>query len=436
MQDTFKIPKLKGSQNYDIWSIRIQAIIIEKGYSNYILEDTSSNILEENALKTTAIIKLALEDGPLLQTRFISNPYTLQISLENLYRAKGFSSEFILSKELINTTLNYYKGNLEEYLNAFKRVVNNLEARGINLPKKFIIALLLNNLNKDYKYVVTIITQSIRVTDNINLEEIISQLLDKSRRITSIRTSKNYLPSYRNSNTISNNSKVNNSNYSRDVEMSLNTSNTTSKNNSKKGTSSNSKKELKCNFCNYKGHKESTCYKKFPNLREKQVNITTREEEQILATSINSSSIKNKSSTIDFILDSGATIHTCYIKELFTSIRPTNISIKQGNTNKIIKAEGIGGINVLFTSTKRLVKLENVLYVPSLGVNLLSLSKITSRGYNLSFYKDNCYINTPNKDLLAKGSYKQGVSYFSTRSTNNNVLNNSNSLTILSTIEE
>ena len=27
MQDTFKIPKLKGSQNYDIWSIRIQAII-------------------------------------------------------------------------------------------------------------------------------------------------------------------------------------------------------------------------------------------------------------------------------------------------------------------------------------------------------------------------------------------------------------------------
>lgn len=88
------------------------------------------------------------------------------------------------------------------------------------------------------------------------------------------------------------------------------------------------------------------------------------------------------------------------------------------------------------TSTKKLVKLNNVLYVSSLGVNLLSLSKITSKGYNLSFYKDNCYIYTPNKDLLAKGSCKQGFNYFSTKSTNNNVLNNNSNFTILSTIEE
>ena len=149
MQDTFKIPKLKGSLNYDIQSIRIQAIRIDKGFTRYIAEDlaiytNSIEQLEEEALKTTAIIKLALEDGPLLQTRFITNPYTLWITLENLYKAKGISSEFILSKELIKTTLDYYRGNLEDYINAFKRIVNNLESREIILPKKFIIALLLN----------------------------------------------------------------------------------------------------------------------------------------------------------------------------------------------------------------------------------------------------------------------------------------------------
>ena len=86
------------------------------------------------------------------------------------------------------------------------------------------------------------------------------------------------------------------------------------------------------------------------------------DEEQVLATS--TSSINNYSNnTIDFILNSGATIHTCYIKELFTSIKPTTVSIKWGNTDKYIKAAGIGDIRLVFTSTNKLVKLTNVLYI-------------------------------------------------------------------------
>lgn len=262
MLDTFKIPKLKGSLNYDIWSIRITASIIERGFSNYIARNLAvsyNNIeqLEEDALKTTALIKLALEDDSLLQSRFINNPYILWISLENLYKATGFSSEFILSKELISTTLNLYKGNLEEYINAFKRVVNNLESGQIILSKKFITALLLNNLNKDYEYVVTIITQTIRTTDSeINLENIISQLLDESRRLKSIRKNNNYSNNsnnYNYFNSKNNNSNSNskkNSNYSNEVEMSLNTST-----NKKSSKNTKCNKDLKCNYCSYKGKK-------------------------------------------------------------------------------------------------------------------------------------------------------------------------------------
>jgi len=85
MADTiFKIPKLKGSSNYDIWSIRIEAILIREGYysimsntdfTSLTLEETT--LLEEKLTKATSIIKLSLEDGPLLQTRFISNPSIL-----------------------------------------------------------------------------------------------------------------------------------------------------------------------------------------------------------------------------------------------------------------------------------------------------------------------------------------------------------------------
>ena len=160
------------------------------------------------------------------------------------------------------------------------------------------------------------------------------------------------------------------------------------------------------------------------------------EEEQVLATS--TSSINNYSNnTIDFILNSRATIHTCYIKELFTSIKPTTVSIKWGNTDKSIKAAGIGDISLVFTSTNKLVKLTNVLYIPELGVNLLSLNLITSKGFNLLFNKNSCYITTLENSLLAKGSYKKGVSYFTASSNKVIPINYRNrELIVLNSIEE
>ena len=125
------------------------------------------------------------------------------------------------------------------------------------------------------------------------------------------------------------------------------------------------------------------------------------------------SSSYNTKNEISFILDSGATIHTCCNKNLFSSNNSTTTSIKWGNTNETIKASGVGSISLVFTSTNQKVVLENVLYIPELGVNSLSLSLITSKNYSLSFNKQNCYVYTPNNTLLAKGNYKRGVSVFS-----------------------
>ena len=76
MADTiFKIPKLRGSSNYDIWSIRIQSILVEKGYLEVIAENFIDKALDNTAQiealkviasKATTLIKLSLEDGPLL----------------------------------------------------------------------------------------------------------------------------------------------------------------------------------------------------------------------------------------------------------------------------------------------------------------------------------------------------------------------------------
>ena len=442
----FKVPKLKGSQNYDLWSIRISAILVEKDCGDCIFEEPSVITIKEKSDKATALIKLSLEDGPLLQTRFISEPKTLWDSLKNLYESKGFSSEFILSKELINNSLNNNKGNLEAYLNSFKRISNSLEAKDIKLPDKFLVALLLNNLNKEYEYIVAVITQDLRVNNytTIDLDEIMRNLLDEARRLNSIK-SKNYSfnTNYSN-NTISNNKANisnpnnkaytrNNSDYSNDIEMAMNTSNT------KKFKKSSNNTSKTCSYCNIKGHLEHTCYKKFPHLNpnKKSINNTrvSKEKETILATNSISKYNIESSTTIDFILDSGATIHTCYIKELFSNIKPTNKFIKWGNTTKDIAASGIGDIKLYFNSTNSIILLKDVLYVPELGVNLLSVNLITSKNLTLSFNKDNCIIYLPNKAILAIGYYINGVSVFKATSSKliKSYNNKNKTLAILST---
>ena len=83
--DTTKLPKLQGISNYDIWSIRIEALLIDKGYYDVMTTETSSlnldleenKILKEKANKATAYIRLTLGDGPLLQTRYITDPNIL-----------------------------------------------------------------------------------------------------------------------------------------------------------------------------------------------------------------------------------------------------------------------------------------------------------------------------------------------------------------------
>jgi hypothetical protein len=175
-ESVLKISKLAGSANWDLWSIRMEAVLTEKGYLAIMVDPPNQEKEKDpdyiqQAAKATAYIRLALADGPLLQTRNIANPYYLWVALKNLYESKGFSSEFLICKELFNTRLQN-TDNLEDYLAKIRRLIDDLKAKNIILPDRFIAAYILNNLTKDYENMVAIITQSIRSTSTINLEDL------------------------------------------------------------------------------------------------------------------------------------------------------------------------------------------------------------------------------------------------------------------------
>ena len=106
---------LKGEKNYELWSICIKALLaslklvfylIIQDYDTVPVIEGENTILESNNfIKTTSIIKLNCDEGPLLQIQYINKSYDIWMALQNLYSLKEFSSEFFLYCQLLETTL-------------------------------------------------------------------------------------------------------------------------------------------------------------------------------------------------------------------------------------------------------------------------------------------------------------------------------------------
>jgi hypothetical protein len=151
-------------------------------------------------------------------------------------------------------------------------------------------------------------------------------LLDKARRLSSIKLKIFGFNANYTSNTSNNKANASNPNYisfkrgcDNNIKIAINTNNYKTK---------FSKSKLVCSNGKKLGYLEKTCFVKYlyiKNYNKKTINNTkVSKKETVLATSI----AKNNIDSINFVLDSGATIYTRCIKDLFTSIIPTKKYIK------------------------------------------------------------------------------------------------------------
>ncbi len=116
-----------------------------------------------------------------MQINYIKTPHDLQEALKHLYHPSGFVSEFLVIKDLVNTTLDSCNRNVEKYLNKIKRQQDNLLTKKIAIPKKVIFAFVLNNLSEEYNATIDIITASFGKNSSINLEDLFSKILESTR---------------------------------------------------------------------------------------------------------------------------------------------------------------------------------------------------------------------------------------------------------------
>ena len=89
-------------------------------------------------------------------------------------------------------------------------------------------------------------------------------------------------------------------------------------------------------------------------------------------------------------IDSGCSTHLCRDRGIFESIVATDKKISLANSASA-KVKGKGAVNVK-TSTRKSVRFKEVLHVPELRTNLLSVSKMTDAGNTVKFYKTHAII--------------------------------------------
>ncbi|GMI78607.1 hypothetical protein HRI_001530000 [Hibiscus trionum] len=153
--------------------------------------------------------------------------------------------------------------------------------------------------------------------------------------------------------------------------------------------------DAKCTKCNQMGHEAVICRSKNQHHDEEAKIADQEEEDQLFVATCFVSSESNES----WLIDSGCTNHMTHDKELFRDLKPTNITkIRIGN-GEYISVKGKGTVAITSCSGTKLI--HDVLFVPKIQQNLLSVGQLIERGFKVVFEDKYCLIkDAANQDIF------------------------------------
>ncbi|TXG46863.1 hypothetical protein EZV62_026157 [Acer yangbiense] len=124
-------------------------------------------------------------------------------------------------------------------------------------------------------------------------------------------------------------------------------------------------------------------------------------ETLLLACNMAEDGAKNK-----WFLDSGCSNHMCGEKEMFTQLDESfTSSVKFGN-DTMVPMMGKGKISITLKDGSQNA-ISDVLFVPNLHKNLLSVGQLSEKGYDIQIHTGICTINSAQNGLIAKVKMSQ-----------------------------
>ena len=403
---TVSIAPLNGS-NYPTWKLQCKMALMKDGLWT-IVDGTESPPTEHETDRyrkfvgrrdrALAIIVLSIEPSLLYLLGDPENPVAVWEKLANQFQKKTWANKLELRRKLYSLHLKEGES-VQNHVKAMMEIFESLAVIGDPVSEEDRVVQLLASLPDSFNMLVTALEANPEVP---SMETVTERLLHEERKIKGREE------------TVTRHTKA---------MMAHN--------------SFGRKKKFTCHYCGIPGHFKRNCRKLASELatsnekRDKSGCKTKREvTHKANKATCGSNDIHNSSSEDDalvvchalsarskgnWIVDSGATCHMCNDRKLFTKFecleKSQEVTLGDGHA---LEATGQGTVSLEMTlpdgNTNRCI-LHNVLYVPKLSYNLLSVTKVSEHGKVIKFDDSGCQILNKHDKHIAVAS-KLGNLYY------------------------
>ncbi|THH12525.1 hypothetical protein EW146_g7606 [Bondarzewia mesenterica] len=400
----YDVPALEDDgSNFPSWKFRTQKVLEIRGLWDVVktgavapAKGTSQHAeWEVKDREAGAQISLTLKDEPLNTVMDAKTAKDAWDKIHTRYEGKGEQKVAYLISELFRGTLTD-DSPLEPQINAMRRVSHTLHSLGHELEDKLVAVAIMLSLPPSYDTLRTILTSQ---GSALTIETVMSQVLQEEQRRREMSPTSAFAahtfgskPGFKHP------------------------TSSTYANSSKPKTKDKSKKPY-CKHCRFSGHTREECRKyaakqaaegkgEKSTMGDDKAKIA-RDSEEPIRTFMAQEHLSKRNDLADrWVVDSGATRTMSSKRYWFHTYRELETPRKVWlGDNSYIIATGIGRILTEMCANRRWsrVILQDVLHVPDLHGNLLSVPQLASRGARVQFIGDRCEIFDQVGDLTCEG---------------------------------
>lgn len=373
------IEKLIGRQNYNTWQFAVQTYLEHEELWAAVLGEEAD---AKKVTKAKSKIILLIDPINYVHVRSCTTAKDVWKKLQAAFEDSGLTRRVGLLRTLCTTKLENFSS-VEEYVNTIMTTAHRLNAIDFTVTDEWIGTFLLSGLPDEYRPMIMGIESS---GTKITGDSIKAKLL-QDVKVSSGGESNAFLSS-----------KYGNHRRAKSVGS--------SKHHKQESNSSSSSSRIRCYNCNQYGHKSAECAESKKNKSQSTSVKSTKtnpNQNKGFCAGFSSGNLDDRG----WFIDSAASLHMTMRDDWMTDKYQHEIEeITVANNSKLnVKSAGKVVMNLNVENDHRVVPVNDVLHVPELTANLLSVSQIVSKGFTVVFDNVGCKIFDSDGKLSGTGTH-------------------------------
>lgn len=366
-----------GSNNYDAWSYKMRNLLVKEGLwkaiSGISPEEVDENYndwkhIDEKALATIA---LNIEDSQIVHVKPAKTAKEAWNTLEDFYKSSSLMTQIRLIAKISNTKVE--DKDIKEHLTNLMGMFDELAELEMPMSDNMKVGFIFGSLNEDYDTAIT--AMSAWNKERLNPKEVRYMLVEEYEKIKKKTGYRHKMEDLR-TKLETQRSKQEEPRVKSEVHVVPPARAT---------TTYQSTDGWLCHECRKLGHFRKDCEIWKKKLEEMKKNKVFENYSAMFVTQHEKRKL--------WIIDSGATTHMCNDITQFTRLEEYFSGINTAN-GSIIYSKGIGSVklDVKKGTTNESLQLKQVLFVPDLNVNVVSVKQLLEKEQEIQFFGNGCYI--------------------------------------------